>query len=299
MTDMLSVCDTAPKVSVGMPVYNGGAFVAQAAESILQQTHSNLELIISDNASRDNTREICEALARVDRRVRYIRQPKNMGAVRNWNFVARIATGEFFKWASANDYCELTMLEKCVSVLSRESDVVLCYGRTCLVDNRGTSQGVYPHDLSIEESRPSARFIAVRNRLNLNNVQCSLMRLSTLRQTRLGRSYPSGDLILTAELALYGKFRLLPEVLLFRRMDEGSASRYLSERELREFLDPKTASKGHTAWRRHFDCCWSVMRAPIPWSEKLGALDFVLRSAYWEREDLWRELSGTLRRSSG
>ena len=185
--------NNAPELSVGLPVYNGEQHILQAAESILQQTFSNFELIISDNASTDGTKSICEELAARDRRVRYIRQPRNLGAVPNWDFVARSAHGRFFKWASANDYCDPKMLEKCVEVLKEEESVVLCYERTCLVDNRGKSLGIYPHDLTVEDERPSARFISVRNRLNLNNAQCSLMRLNELRQTKLGRSYPSGD----------------------------------------------------------------------------------------------------------
>jgi glycosyltransferase involved in cell wall biosynthesis len=285
--------DIAPEVTIGMPVYNGEQHIVQAVESMLQQTFANFELIVSDNASTDRTQAICQELSARDRRIRYIRQCRNMGAVPNWDFVARSAKGMYFKWASANDYCDPTMLERCLNILKSSPDIALCYGRTCLVDNRGNSLGVYPYDLSAEQERASARFISVRNRLNLNNAQCGVMRLDKLRQTRLGRSYPGGDSILTAELALYGKFRLLEDVLLFRRMDEGSASRYLSEEQLRVFLDPGSAHKGHTAWRRHWDCCWSVLRARINWREKHAALDFVLRSAYWDRKELWRELGGS------
>jgi glycosyltransferase involved in cell wall biosynthesis len=277
-----------------MPVYNGGKHILQAAESILEQTFTDFELIISDNASTDDTRSICESLAVRDGRVRYVRQPRNLGAVPNWDFVARSAQGRFFKWASANDHCDPHTLEKCVVVLREQEDVVLCYGRTCLIDNRGNSLGVYQYDLAVEDDRPSTRFITVRNRLNLNNAQCSLMRLDKLRQTRLGRPFPGGDVLLTAELSLYGKFRLLPDVLLYRRMDEGSASRYLSDQQLRVFLDPRSVHKGHVTWRRHWDCCRSVLRAPIAWREKRATLDFVLRSAYWDRKELWRELGGSV-----
>lgn len=286
---------SAPEVSVGMPVYNGERFVAQAIDSILAQTFTDFELILSDNASTDGTARICQELAQRDSRIRYIRQPRNMGAVSNWDFVAHAARGKFFKWASANDYWDRTMLAKCVEVLRREPAVVLCYGRTCLVDNRGNSLGLYGHDLAVEDERPSVRFAQVRNRLALNNAQCSVMRLDKLKQTRLGRSYPAGDLILTAELALYGTFRLLPDVLLYRRMDKGSASRYLSAEELRIFLDPDSARQGFTAWRTHLDSCWSVLRSPIGWREKLAALEFVARCAYWDRKDLWRDLREFLR----
>jgi len=279
-----------PEVSVGLPVYNGEQYLAEAVQSICEQTFEDFELIISDNASTDRTAQICRELASQDARIRYVRQPRNIGAVRNFDFVARAANGKFLKWASANDCCDRTMLAKCVDVLRREDDAVLCYGRTCLIDRRGNEIGLYENDLSVQQVRPSERFIEVRSRMTMNNAQNGLIRLQPLRQTRLGRLYPDGDLILMAELALRGTFRLLPDVLLYRRIDEGAASRFLSDRELRVFLDPDSAHKGLTTWRSHLDCCWSVLRAPIAWSEKMAALDFVARSVYWDRRKLWRDL---------
>lgn len=182
------------------------------------------------------------------------------------------------------------MLEKCVDVLRSNQDSVLCYGRTCLINGQGKEIDLYQYDIPLEQERPSARFIELRNRMNLNNAQHGLIRLQALRRTRLGRLYPDGDLIFMAELALYGKFRLLPDVFLYRRMEAGAATRFLSADELGVFLDPKCGRKRFIAWRRHCDCLWSVMRSPIPWKEKLKALDFVLRSIYWDRGELCREL---------
>jgi glycosyltransferase involved in cell wall biosynthesis len=279
-----------PEVSVGLPVYNGEQYLAEAVQSICEQTFADFELIISDNASTDRTAQICRELASQDARIRYVRQPRNIGAVRNFDFLARAANGKFFKWASANDRSDRNMLAKCVDVLRQDDDAVLCYGRTCFIDGPGNELGLYEYDFAIEQVRPSERFICARNRMNLNNAQMALIRLQTLRETRLGRLYPSGDLILMAELALRGTFRLLPDVLLYRRMVEGAASRFLSDREWRVYLDPDSADKGFTHWRSHLDCCWSVLRAPIAWSEKIAALDFVARSAYWDRRKLWSEL---------
>ena len=72
-----------PKVSIGMPVYNGEGFIHKALDSVQAQTFSDFELIISDNASTDATAEICKEYERRDKRIQYIRQPKNMGALFN------------------------------------------------------------------------------------------------------------------------------------------------------------------------------------------------------------------------
>lgn len=282
--------DRIPEVSVGLPVYNGELYLAEAVQSICAQTFTDFELIISDNASTDRTAQICAELASQDARIRYVRQPRNIGAVRNWDFVAYAASGKFFKWASANDRCHPTMLTKCVDALRREDAAVLCYGRTCLIDGRGQETGLYDSDLSFQDVRASDRFIAVRSKMGLNNAQSGLIRLETLKQARRGRLYPGGDMILMAELVLRGTFVLLPEVLFYRRMAEGAASRFLSDWELQSFLDPDSVSMGFTTWRRNWDCCWSVLRAPIGWDEKLRALDFVARCIYWDRHGLWREL---------
>src|ERR1700741_97664 len=122
-------------ISIGMPVCNGERFLAEAIESLLAQTCADFELIISDNASTDRTAEIAGAFAARERRVRYIRQPHNLGAARNWNYVVEAATGPYFKWASANDRCDPTFLEKCLAVLRQDQRVVLCYGRTALIDD--------------------------------------------------------------------------------------------------------------------------------------------------------------------
>ena len=79
------------KLSIGMPIFNGELFIHQAIKSILAQTFTNFELIISDNASTDSTREICEKFAKQDNRIRYFRQESNIGIHKNFNFVLKQA----------------------------------------------------------------------------------------------------------------------------------------------------------------------------------------------------------------
>ena len=102
------------KVAIGMPVWNGEQFVSEAIESILGQTYGDLELVISDNASTDGTAEICSNYAKQDRRVRYIRQEKNIGAAPNHNEVFRRSSGQYFKWACHADVLAREFIEECV-----------------------------------------------------------------------------------------------------------------------------------------------------------------------------------------
>lgn len=262
-----------PLVSIGLPVYNGERFLPQALDSLLGQTLGDLELIVSDNASTDATREICLAYAAHDARVRYLRQESNIGAMRNWNFVALQARGQYFKWASANDFCDLRMLEKCVAVMRLDPTVVLCHGRACFVDEETGEHSPFVDDISALDSRPSERFKRVARALNFNNALCGIMRLDALRRTRLVRRYSGGDLVLTMELALHGRIVLLPQILFYRRLGPNTWSMQLKPADLHAFLYADSARPPRfERWRRRIDLFNAVWRAPIPLSEKLRAL---------------------------
>lgn len=121
-----------PKVSIGMPVYNGEKFIRKALDSLLAQTFIDFELIISDNASTDGTPDICAEYANRDKRIRYIRQKQNYGAIWNWNYVLRQATGEYFMWAAHDDTRSPDCLSKYVEVLNNNYDVGLVFSNFSL-----------------------------------------------------------------------------------------------------------------------------------------------------------------------
>jgi len=299
---MTMALTSSPLVTVGMPVFNGARHLSTALDSLLAQTFTGFELVISDNASTDASADIIRSYARRDARIRYIRQRFNIGAPANWNFVARAARGKYFKWASGNDVVAPTMLARCVEVLDREPRVVLCYGRTELIDDDGRSIGVYPGDVDARQSRPSERFAHVCNALAMNNAQCGLLRLDVLRRTRFDRPYPAGDMVLMAELALLGEFALLPKVLLYRRSARQSSSSQLSAEELREFFDPGRpvpAPLSFLAWRKHLDYLWTSVSTPVALTERLRSLGVALRQMLWARPHLLAELRAACGRRFG
>ena len=104
-----------PKVSIGLPVYNGERYLREALDSILGQTFRDFELIICDNASTDETAAICADYAARDPRIRYHRQTHNIGATANFNHTFELARGAYFKWAAHDDVLAPTWLEKCVA----------------------------------------------------------------------------------------------------------------------------------------------------------------------------------------
>ena len=120
-----------PKVSIGMPVYNGEKYILKALDSLLGQTFTDFELIISDNASTDNTYLICQEYTKNDSRVKLIRQTKNMGAIWNFEFVFKEATGVYFMWAAADDMWAEDWIEK---LLNKHTDgVIMSSGKAVVI----------------------------------------------------------------------------------------------------------------------------------------------------------------------
>jgi glycosyltransferase involved in cell wall biosynthesis len=285
-----------PLVSVGVPVYNSARYLRSALDSVLNQTLTSFELIISDNASTDDTRAICEEYVRRDARVRYIRQARNIGAPRNWNVLVHEARGEFFKWASGNDNCAPTLLERCVDAMRREPTAVLCYGRTQLIDENAEAIGVYEKDIDVSDARASDRFERVRRELSMNNAQQGVIRSAVLRRTGLDRPYPNGDIALMAELALYGRFLLLPDVLLYRRQSPGTITAMRSPADLQRIFNPEARAPMKLVLARfHWDHFVGVARAPIPLRERLRAWGHSVRHARWDRSKLWSEVCSLVR----
>ena len=118
-----------PKISIGIPVYNGEKFIRKCIESVLQQTNKNFELIISDNASTDSTPKICEEYLNKDDRIIFVRQDKNMGGGWNFNFLLQKAVGEYFVWVAADTFLLPEFLEKNIAVLESQDNAVGCISK--------------------------------------------------------------------------------------------------------------------------------------------------------------------------
>jgi glycosyltransferase involved in cell wall biosynthesis len=117
-----------PKVSIGLPVYNGSKYLKRTLDCLLSQTFLDFELIISDDGSTDSTEEICREYEESDDRVRYYRQPKNFGMpVKNFQFTLTKASGEYFMFASHDDYWSKDFIEKMVMILNADNECSLAF----------------------------------------------------------------------------------------------------------------------------------------------------------------------------
>ena len=288
-----------PEVSVGMPVYNGERWLAEAIESILDQSFDRLELIISDNDSTDGTEAICRRYAARDPRVRYLRQEKNLGASDNYNFVFRAARAPYFKWASSNDICHERFLESCLAAFRSRPDLALCYPRARLFIEQPEDGEDYHDGLDLPDDSPCRRFERLVSEMTLNNVMNGVIRSEFLKRTPLIKPYYSSDIVLMAEVALHGKLAEVPEFLFFRRMDEKTATRLKSEEEVVEHYDPsKRSMMLFQRWRLHLGYLGATLRAPLSAGERACVLSKVLRNARWDRWHLATEIWEAARKVS-
>ncbi|HET7233288.1 MAG TPA: glycosyltransferase family 2 protein [Longimicrobium sp.] len=115
----------APPLTIGLPVYNGERLLPAALEALLGQTFTDFELLLSDNVSTDATREICEAAAARDPRVRYVRQPEPLPVVDHFRWVLREARSERFMWAADDDLREPGQLGALMGAMDRNPRAVL------------------------------------------------------------------------------------------------------------------------------------------------------------------------------
>jgi len=277
-----------PSVSIGLPVYNGGSMLVQALESILGQTYSDFELIVSDNASTDETPDVARDYAARDRRILYFRQSHNIGSGNNWSFVARKAVGTWLKWVSANDDYDPRLLEDCLEPLRDDPSVVLCYGRTRFLDMHGNRLDVYAGDFDVLSDDPVARYRVVRERLHLGTpIQSGVIRLDAVRRCGFLGNYRDSDRVLTAGLALAGKFVLLPQVLFYRRWDRSVASALRTPLEVQQLYHPDaTRPPIFMNLPRQLGQIEVVLRVPHGVPAKVRALGAAVRYTDWKRRRL-------------
>jgi glycosyltransferase involved in cell wall biosynthesis len=279
-----------PRLSIGLPVYNGENYLAESLDALLGQTYMDFELIISDNASTDGTADICQSYAKDDSRIRYIRQESNIGAAPNHNFLVQQSRGELFKWAAADDLYARDLIERCVKALDEHPDVVLAHSWTAAVDGAGNVTQALDYPLATDSPSPPERFRSIlfgcsglfravdgddRHVIQADNNGViraddiyGVMRADVLRRIAPHGSYYHADRILVLEIALNGPFYQTPDWLYFRRDHEGRGTHSPSIRTWSGWLDPHRSSRlRNPAARLLAEYMWgyvaAIRRAPL------------------------------------
>jgi len=213
-----------PRLTIGLPVYNGEKYLAESLDALLGQTYTDFELIIADNASTDGTADICQRYAQQDSRVRYLRQPQNVGLAPNHNVVVEQARGELFKWAASDDLYARELIERCVDALDEHPDVVLAHSWSARIDGSGAVTHVYKYPLNTSSAQAPERFRSLLFGSGGDD-DYGVIRTKVLRRTAMKESYHHADRTIIAELALHGRFYQVPDWLFFRRDHPDRAER--------------------------------------------------------------------------
>ena len=286
----------APQLSIGLPVYNGENFLHEALISILAQDFVEFELVICDNASTDRTEAICRDFCRRDRRVRYFRNPENIGASGNCNRVFELSKGEFFKWIAHDDLHEHDFLSRTLEILTSEPDVVVAFTRAVSIDSRGRrirEWATHPDICSVDLKTRYARWLAAAED-PLPLPIFGVMRANVLRKTRGFMAYPEADIALLTELSLYGRFAEVPEPLFLQREHRARAGPKLARNpyEAVKFWDPQ---KGRHLYFPHWSLLagylFALAKAPLSMRQRRGCLRLVAKWANRKRGVLFKDVT--------
>jgi glycosyltransferase involved in cell wall biosynthesis len=228
--------DRSPRLSIGVPVYNGQRFLRATIDSLLAQTYADFELIICDNCSTDNTEQICRDYVARDSRVRYFRNERNLGPAPNYNRCFDHARGELFKWNAADDVCAPDFVKKCIELLDSDPSIVSAYSRTILIDDQGQEVGKYAYDLELAHPSPVVRFsrmVFVNHRKHNAHEFWGVTRADALRKTTMKGSFPSADRILMSWWTLLGKMGRVEEYLFLNREHQQRSQRAIANKDFR------------------------------------------------------------------
>jgi glycosyltransferase involved in cell wall biosynthesis len=270
-----------PRLSVGLPVYNGENFLGESIEALLGQTFEDFELIISDNSSTDATRDICRKYEKQDSRIRYFRQPHNIGLAPNYRFAFDMANSELFKWASHDDLWGRDLHKLCVEALDKHPEIVLAHSWTARIDGHGDVVKVVKYPLVTESPDVPVRF---RSTLfdSGGDDDCGIIRTQVLRRMAPLGSYYRADRTAISELALYGPFYHVPEWLFFRRdHPERAELKFTKVRDWCANLDPRRRdSLRNPLIRLYAEYVWAyvvaIHRAPLTAGERRACYRYLV-----------------------
>ena len=210
------------KISIGFPIYNGDKLLHEKLDSILSQTFTDFELIISDNASTDKTSEICKEYARNDSRIKYIRQKINIGPINNFYFVLQKANNHYFVWTAADDFWEPTLLTKNFEILELNSNAVGCISE---VDFFGKYKNRYDDDSLATPTkylhvRPISGDYLQKAKIFLKFKRATMIYgifvTNFLRKSLPEEKYYPTEIILLLNILKFGNFYVHDEILMHR-----------------------------------------------------------------------------------
>lgn len=213
-----------PLVSIGLPVYNEAAHLRRALDSWLRQEYRDFELILSDNASTDNTLEICREYAARDPRILLLEQPVNIGTYRNHREVFESSRGKYFIWAGGHDYVHSALLVKTLDALRSNPGLALCTFRSEFRDENDVCWRTPEGGLDLRGQSPSQRFAGMIRHMTsggTSNVFYGLYNREIVSRVVDLKKCFANDNVMLSQVALLGDVFQLDDVLYYRFLQQG------------------------------------------------------------------------------
>ncbi|HEX3809428.1 MAG TPA: glycosyltransferase family 2 protein [Rhizomicrobium sp.] len=177
----------APKVSIGVPVFNNESYISEALTDLVKQDFGDLEIIISDNASTDRTGSICREFAAADSRIIYIRQSENIGVLNNFRYTLERARGEYFVWAASDDRHEHNFISELLRELEKMPDHVSAFSAFDRIDGTGTHGQKFSFDFSAPSAAGRVSKLLLAKARNKDNFIYGLHRSDALKNSKFYR----------------------------------------------------------------------------------------------------------------
>ena len=240
-------------VSIGLPVRNGAKTLERVVRSVLAQDYEPVELVVSDNASTDDTEALCRDLAVADDRIVYHRQPTNIGLLGNFIQTMKLAKGSFFRWVGDDDWLAPTCISRCMDAFVEDSCLILVTTQLEYIRPDGSKYTSPCVDSTFRSSDPIERFERyishlIDGSLPVDPLYGVARRASLLTIAR--RNTMREDEVFAGKLALAGPWGHVPEVLGARFV------RNYGLPELARFL-------GVPIWQAYLPTsvqCWEMLR---------------------------------------
>lgn len=286
--------------TIGIPVYQGGNYLDETLASARRQDYPKLEIVVTDNASTDETRAIVERHAEEDPRIRYIRHERNLGAAENYNSAFRAARGDYFCWNAHDDLTTPDFISSGVDALERHPEAVVAVASPRWIDENGDE--IAPMELveGIFADSPAVRFRAAA-RSHPATIVFGLYRSRFVADSHLHGRYTGSDRTFVAELALRGpavmagdsQFSLREHELRSVRVTDKSKSRFTHARE-GWFAADREGRIVFPSWRRFGGYLLAVTTTPLTASERLSCYLATLQHLFDDRMKLLKYMVNDL-----
>jgi hypothetical protein len=226
----------------------------------------------------DDTQAICREYAARDGRIRYVRQPVNIGAAPNHNYLVGAARGKLFKWAAHDDLFAPKLVEQCTEALDHQPEHILAHSYMGIVNQHGKTVDLYDYRLTTDALSASERFRSLMFTEGGDDFY-GVIRTDVMRRIAPHNSYHNAGRKLVAKMSLYGPFHQVPEVMFFRREHPGRGDNLGSIQRICVNLDPRR--QGQSAARLVAEMVAAaypaINRAPLSTVERRRCYQVYLR----------------------